>query len=48
MIPFKVSSSSKMETYAAKSLILNLAWEHDLEIHSLTTDRAKDMKTMLR
>ena len=44
----KVSSSGGMETFAAKSLILNLAWEHDLEIDSLTTDRAKDMKTLMR
>ena len=44
----EVSSSSGMETFAAKSLILNLAWEHGLEIYSLTTDRAKDMKTLMR
>ena len=37
-----------METLAAKTLVLNLAWEHSLEIHSLTTDRAKDMKTLMR
>jgi hypothetical protein len=37
-----------METFAAKSLILNLAWEHALDIYSLTTDRARDMKTLMR
>ena len=45
---YKVSSSGKMETFCAKTLILNLAWEHSLEIHSITTDRAKDMKTLMR
>ena len=45
---FKVSSSGKMETFAAKTLILNLAWEHELVLYSLTTDRAKDMKTLMR
>ena len=45
---FQVSSSGKMETFCAKTLIINLAWEHELEIHSLTTDRAKDMKALMR
>ena len=42
------TSSGQMEILAAKSLLLNLAWEHNLEIYSLTTDRAKDMKTLMR
>ena len=37
-----------METFAAKTLLLNLAYEHSLVIYSLTTDRARDMKTLIR
>ena len=37
-----------METLATKSLLLNLVFEHDLIIDSLTTDRSSDMKTMMR
>ena len=43
-----MSSSGKMEVLAAKKLILNLAWEHGIVIHSLTTDRSKDLKTLMR
>ena len=44
----QVSSSSKMEVFAAKTLLLNLAWEHGLEIHTFTTDRSSDLKSLLR
>ena len=44
---FKVNSSSDMEAYAAKTLLLNFAWVHGLAIHSLTTDRSLSMKAML-
>ena len=30
---FKVNSSSDMEAYAAKTLLLNFAWVHGLPIH---------------
>ena len=45
---FKVSSSGKMEVFAAKTLLMNLAWEHQLVIYSVTTDRSKDMKILMR
>lgn len=44
----KVSSSSKMEVFAAKTLLVNLAVEHELEIYSMTTDRSSDIKTLLK
>ena len=44
----QVTSSSKMEAFAAKSLLINLATEHDLIIHTLTTDRSSDMKALLK
>ena len=47
-ISLKVTSSSKMEPLAAKSLIVNLATEHGLVIDSITTDRSSDLKTMMR
>ena len=43
-----VASSSKMETLAAKSLLLNLVSEHELIIDSFTTDRSSDMRTLMR
>ena len=39
--------SSAMEPLAAKTLLLNLAWEHELPIHSITTDRSTSMRTMI-
>ena len=43
----QVKSSAEMEPYAAKSLVLNLAWDHDLMMDSITTDRSTSMRTML-
>ena len=40
-------SSSAMEPYAAKTLLLSLAWDHGLSIFSITTDRSSSMRTML-
>ena len=37
-----------MEPLAAKSIVVNLALEHGLEIDSLTTDRSSDLKVMMR
>jgi hypothetical protein len=37
-----------MEPLAAKSLLVNVATEHRLEVDSLTTDRSTDMKSMMR
>ena len=42
-----VSNSSDMEPYAAKTLLLSLAWDHDLIIDSITTDRSTSMRIML-
>ena len=42
-----VTSSSEMEPYAAKALLLSFAWIHGLIVHSVTTDRSKSMKSML-
>ena len=44
----QVSSSSKMEPLAAKTIIVNLATEHGLEMDSITTDRSSDLKVMMR
>ena len=44
----KVSSSSKMEPLAAKTIIVNLATEHGLQMDSVTTDRSSDLKVMMR
>ena len=46
-IYFQVKSSSAMEPFAAKSLLLNLVWDHEMPIHSITTDRSTSMRTML-
>ena len=37
-----------MEPLAAKSIVVNLVVEHELEIDSLTTDRSSDLKVMMR
>ena len=37
-----------MEPFCAKTVLLNLAKEHGLEIASLTTDRSTSVKTALR
>ena len=42
-----MSSSSKMEPLAAKTIIVNLATEHGLEMDSITTDRSADLKVMI-
>ena len=44
----QVTSSSKMESLAAKSVIVNLAVEHQLVMDSVTTDRSSDLRAMLR
>ena len=44
----QVSSSGKMEAFAAKTLLVNLAYEHGLEVNSLTTDRSSDIKVLLK
>ena len=36
-----------MEVFAAKSLLLNLAWEHGVVIDTFTTDRSSDLKVLL-
>ena len=43
-----MSSSSKMEPLDAKTIIVNLATEHGLEMDSITTDRSADLKVMMR
>merc|ERR1712179_153671 len=43
-----VTSSSKMEALAAKSVILSLAAEHQLVMNSVTTDRSSDLRAMIR
>ena len=45
---WKVKSSSEMEPFAAKTLLLNLAHEHRLQITSVTTDRSSSVKTAIR
>ena len=47
ILSWKVSSSNKMEAFAAKTVLVNLVVEHDLEIYSMTTDRSSDMKVLL-
>ena len=47
ILSWKVSSSNRMEAFAAKSVLVNLVVEHDLEIYSMTTDRSSDMKVLL-
>lgn len=42
-----VTSSSKMEPLAAKTLLVNLATEHGLVIDTITTDRSSDLKIMM-
>ena len=44
----KVTSSSKMEPLAAKTLLVNLATEHKLVMDSVTTDRSSDLRTVMR
>ena len=44
----KVKSSSEMEPFSAKTVLLNLAEEHDLKTTSLTTDRSSSVKTAVR
>ena len=44
----QVKSSSDMEPYAAKTILLNLANEHGLQTASLTTDRSSSVKTVIR
>ena len=44
----QVNSSSEMEPYSCKTLLLNLAWEHGLQMDSFTTDRSTTIKTLLR
>ena len=43
----QVKSSSEMEPFAAKTLLLNLAVEHSLQITSITTDRSSSVKTAI-
>ena len=44
----QVKSSAEMEPYSAKSLLLNLAHEHKIQMTSFTTDRSSSVKTVLR
>ena len=44
---YQTKSSSNMEPFAAKSLILNLVKEHHLPITSVTTDRSSTVKAAL-
>ena len=44
----KVKSSPEMEPFAAKTLLLNLAHEHRLQVTSVTTDRSSSVKTAIR
>ena len=37
-----------MEPFAAKTLLLNLAHEHSLQVTSITTDRSSSVKTAIR
>merc|ERR1719154_21500 len=43
----QVKSSAEMEPFCCKTLLLNLAWEHELKISSFTTDRSSSVKTVL-
>ena len=47
-IVLQVTSSSKMEPLAAKTVIVNLATEHQLVMDSMTTDRSSDLRVMMR
>merc|ERR1719186_1251879 len=42
-----VKSSAAMEPYAAKTILNNLVFDHNLAIDSMTTDRSTTMKSML-
>ena len=44
----QVKSSADMEPLAAKTLLLHLAWDHQLYIDSFTTDRSTSVKAMIR
>jgi hypothetical protein len=37
-----------MEPFACKTLILHLAWDHELYIDTFTTDRSTSVKAMIR
>ena len=37
-----------MEPFACKTLLLHLAWEHELQIDTFTTDRSTSIKAMIR
>lgn len=43
----QVHSSSEMEPFAVKTLLLNLMHEHKLKIYSITTDRSSSVKTAI-
>ena len=46
-IKHQVSSSSAMEPYACKTLMLSLLEEYEVKINSLTTDRSSTIKQMM-
>lgn len=36
-----------MEQYAAKTILLSMAWDHEVAVDSITTDRSTSMRKML-
>ena len=43
----QVKSSAEMEPYACKTLLMHLAWDHDLFVDTFTTDRSTSIKSMI-
>ena len=41
-------SSAEMEVYSCKTLLMNLTWEHRVQINTFTTDRSSSIKMLLR
>ena len=48
LLYLKVSSSSAMEPYALKTLLLSLIENFQVSIYSLTTDRSSTIKSMMQ
>ena len=44
---YQVKSSADMEPFACKTILMHLAWDHDLAVDTFTTDRSTTIKSMI-